>query len=220
MNYSSLRLSMLYFLCFSFACSTQTVDPKVIVDKETTDFNNSQAALRSNEVCFNLNKIDNFHFDKNGGLDITNQQPWEGYYQKKDKYNVHKIIIMAGRKKSNSVAKWFRKNIKNGVAIGCTAITSLPLELNFAMKGSITFDYVGKHYQSDEILIGQGNRDFRNNWWFGAENASRYYASDLQPVLIIQAYCTTEPITSIALVIKESSNKDMVNSFDISIINS
>ena len=227
MNFILRKLLSVFFILCCCACVTQIeevedgsqkLDSITKVSNIAKNINGFTTFLWANEVFIELSRISNFYFDKNGGLDISNYQPWKGYSQVADEGNTHKITIWAGRKKSESVAKWFRKNLKNGDAIGCKALSLLPVELNFSLKGSITFDYKGRQYKADNILLAQGNNEFRNNWWIGSVNAVRYYDSSIKPVLIQQAYCTTESELFITLRIEEIQSKSAVNAFKMSVI--
>jgi hypothetical protein len=94
---------------------------------------------------------------------ITDGQPYEGVTVSGDK-----IVVNAGRKGSTTVADWFKSTAKNGLVIACDTFDSYPSDLNFAVYGTLTFDFAGKTFVVKDMLLAQGsNARSRNNWWLG-----------------------------------------------------
>ncbi len=95
---------------------------------------------------------------------VSSGQPYDGVSVASD----DKIEIKAGRHGTSEVAAWFKNYAAEGIVIGCDTDDRYPSKLNFAVFGTLTFEFTGKTYVVKKMLLAQGHsaRD-RNNWWTG-----------------------------------------------------
>ncbi len=130
-----------------------------------------------NDVFFLSHGIQSIQFDVKE-CRITDGQPYKGVTTAVDtsKNKSEGIVtVTAGRKKSSPVADWFRTEVGSGFAIGLRDKNPFPTELNFALKGVLTFTYSdGSVIKCNDILIAQGSVSGAsvNNWWLGAKKMS------------------------------------------------
>lgn len=128
--------------------------------------------IHNNDFHLKMTGLSNFKF-KITEHDVTEGQPWEGISGIQCEGDGCTITVRAGRKKSGVTADWFKEMIGNGSAMGCDTYDKLPGGLNFAFRGTMSFDHGGKSYIGKDIVIAQGsNARSRNNWWIGGENIS------------------------------------------------
>ena len=176
-------LSLLTIGLIYYSCQNEDVSSKSNIQEER------QSTVRSNLLNFTLSKdITNFKFTpEKGAYAITSGQPWEGTLQTSEINYHYSIIVLAGRKKSHSVGKWYAKQIGHGQA-ACTiqGQKSLPSELHFAFRGSISFTYKGENYEVPYTTIAQGEHSYRNNWWIGGPNYFRNSNKHTHTTYILQ----------------------------------
>jgi len=124
------------------------------------------ATIRDNHVQLSLTGLKIISFDVTDHS-ISDGQPYEGVtVEGNDKLNVR-----AGRHGSEKVAKWFRDKASTGAVIACDTFDSYPGKLNFAVYGKLTFEFSGKTWTVQNVLLAQGhNARSRNNWWMGGPN--------------------------------------------------
>lgn len=139
------------------------------LEKETVE-----ATLRTNEFTFVMPGLSNLNFEIESYF-ITQGQPWQGISQIECNSEGCTMYVMAGRKSSSETASWFAEAIQPGSAIGCSTIDAMPKELNFAFKGTMSFNFQDKLYTGNDVVIAQGHNT-RNNWWIGGPNMSRFTA--------------------------------------------
>ncbi len=95
---------------------------------------------------------------------VTYGQPWGGVTS-----DGGKITVKAGRKGSKECAEWFKDYVSSDFSnmIHTVGGHNLPDNLNFAIKGTLTFDN-----QDFEICLGQGHREStgENNWHLASKS--------------------------------------------------
>jgi len=95
---------------------------------------------------------------------VSSGQPYDGVSVSSD----DTIEIKAGRHGTSEVAAWFKNQSSGGVVIGCDTDDQYPSKLNFAVFGTLTFEFNGKTHVVKKMLLAQGhNARDRNNWWTG-----------------------------------------------------
>ena len=125
------------------------------------------ATLRDNHVYFALTGVQNFAF-QSSEHSIHSKQPWAGVSSGVSSPGAQAfILVKAGRKGSSAVAGWFKERVGGGQTLVCNSRGNMPGELNFAVKGTMTFDVAGQTISCPNILIGQGHYATANNWWIG-----------------------------------------------------
>lgn len=133
---------------------------------------NVKATIRTNNFTLEMSGLSDLKFEINSHS-ITDGQPWEGISKIECNDKGCTMSVMAGRKDSNSTANWFADAIKPGSAVGCDTIDNMPDQLNFAFKGTMSFDHGGNTYTGNDVVIAQGSTDdFQNNWWIGGAKMS------------------------------------------------
>lgn len=148
-----------------------TPDQAEIEDMAEMDAESVDATIRTNEFTLEMSGLSNLKFDIQSHF-ITDGQPWEGISKIQCSDTGCTMYVEAGRKGSSETADWFKSAINPGSAIGCDTYDTLPEELNFAFKGTMTFDHGGKTYTGKDIVIAQGSTIVRNNWWIGGPHMS------------------------------------------------
>lgn len=147
--------------------------------------------IHDNQVEFRLPNVSNFNFQMMD-YSVTSNQPWEGIngiWQNGDNWVIN---VRSGRSGSSNVANWFKDKVGSGKMIGCDTSSSQPRELNFAFRGTLSFQFKSRHYEYRNIVIGQGhNSRSRNNWWMGAPEVVTCSESNL---LRVDALETTSPV--------------------------
>src|SRR5579871_1921778 len=121
----------------------------------------TQATIRDNDMTFRDSSSASFSYQSHS---ITSGQPWGGV----SSLGGGSLRVRAGRKKSSPVANWFNSQSSGGAKMGCSAPSSQPSELNFAVKGTLTLNYRGGVYTCPNFLLGQGSVGTMNNWWITA----------------------------------------------------
>lgn len=124
---------------------------------------NGMATERDNYVQLSLTGIKIVSFEEEDHC-VSSGQPYDGVSVASD----DKIEIKAGRHGTSEVAAWFKNQSSGGVVIGCDTDDQYPSKLNFAVLGTLTFEFTGKTYVVKKMLLAQGhNARDRNNWWTG-----------------------------------------------------
>jgi hypothetical protein len=84
-----------------------------------------------------------------------------------------KMSFRLGRKGDDSVATWFKSEVK----ANRTTFNDIPDDLNFAFSGKLKLTLEGgilgnesETFVLDDIVIAQGHKWGSNNWWFGGKN--------------------------------------------------
>lgn len=79
------------------------------------------------------------------------------------------LNVKADRKGSKTVANWFSSKTKGkGHCTGCLVMTDLlPDNLNFAVEG--IFSILNSNTYHNTLVVAQGHRATRNNWWIGGK---------------------------------------------------
>lgn len=132
--------------------------------------------MHDNDFRLNMVGMTNFSFTSSpSDYHVTTGQRWGGITSRSDKKGAV-ITVKAGRDSDGTpgaaTADWFINAIGQGSAIGCQTTSKLPGGLNFAFKGTMTFDHGGRSYQGKDIVIAQGHTaGLRNNWWLGGPRA-------------------------------------------------
>lgn len=104
--------------------------------------------------------------------------------------NLWILTIEANRHKTAEVAEKFADWIKSDnpgdvmddTADHCIAETSsdkVPGELNFTVKGDLTFEENGFHYTLKDLVIAQGSNTFHNNWWIGGKGTRKIFEESI-----------------------------------------
>jgi len=80
------------------------------------------------------------------------------------------MTIRAGRKKSEDSAKAFTSGLSEENMLDTGSIwDSKPAELNFALRGTLTFTYPRLEATLPDFHVGQGSNIKGNNWWIGSK---------------------------------------------------
>lgn len=150
------------------------------------------AKEHDNDVKLSLTgiKIKSFEVEDHS---ITNGQPYGGVTVPSG----DTIRIKAGRHGSSTVADWFKKKASNGFVSGCDTYDKYPSELNFAVYGTLTFDFSGKTFVVKKMLLAQGhNARSRNNWWAGGPDMEGGNIGALISAAVAKAYVNKLPIAT------------------------
>lgn len=146
-------------------CSLDIYSDHTTVDDGTTS--------HDNEVYFDNTNVARFY---PCNMCVSEGQPWSGdlpidYLGGKGS----RIIVKAGRHKTANTAKCFRSwqgkpDLESRNMLGLNSGSSVPAELNFAIKGTLEFAILEP--RSSDIAcpymsIGQGSNAGGNNWWVG-----------------------------------------------------
>lgn len=122
-----------------------------------------------NKFSLKISGLSNFSFDLKEHS-ITKGQPWDGVTTSYDSGSAD-FIVKAGRKNSDTNAKWFIEKLNGGSCLGNSSSGSVPGSLNFAFIGTMSFSHGGKDIVCENVLIGQGHST-RNTWWLGGPKMS------------------------------------------------
>lgn len=143
------------------------MDEQEILGKEAVE-----STIRTNEFTLVMPGLSNLKFEIQS-YSISSGQPWEGISKIECNKEGCTMFVMAGRHGTSATANWFADAIESGSAIGCDTYDTMPGELNFAFKGTLSFDHGGKTYNGNDVVIAQGsNARSRNNWWIGGPKMS------------------------------------------------
>lgn len=129
--------------------------------------------LHDNEFGFDIDGLSDVEFIEESHC-VTKGQPYEGVSSIKSSYDGScKLVIKAGRKKSEEVSAWFMDKSHGsekglGGCIGKTYTNDYPQKLNFAVRGTLILKIFGIEYRIDNISLAQGSNGTHNNWWIGS----------------------------------------------------
>lgn len=102
---------------------------------------------------------------------ITSGQSFKSVTFNQMSKNQWRLTVEADRKGSDSVASWFKSGCSGGSAVATKTDTAWPDDLNFALKGDLTFVWTYRDkqlkYIIKDLMIAQGHRTGSNNWWIG-----------------------------------------------------
>jgi hypothetical protein len=103
---------------------------------------------------------------------ITSGQPYEGV-----RFSGSTLDIKAGRKGSAGPVADFSTGVTLANAIGLETewphITQLPKELNFMIKGTLSFTFSsGNTHYCEDMRLGQGHHGTDNNWWIASKHCT------------------------------------------------
>ncbi len=124
-----------------------------------------------NYVFFDIAGMKAFSFTETSHS-ITSGQPYHGVsagIKKEDGHDQAYIMVNAGRKKSASVAGWFKTAAGNGQTVVCDSAGTYPNELNFAVQGTMKITNVSDQVIiCENFIVAQGHFGVNNNWWISS----------------------------------------------------
>lgn len=133
-----------------------------------------------NFVYFDINGMKAFSFTETSHS-ITSGQPYHGVtsgIKMEDGHDQAYILVNAGRKKSATVANWFKSATGNGQTVVCDSAGTYPNELNFAVQGTMKITN-----QSNQVIVvqnfivAQGHFITTNNWWISSPTMQGIHVS-------------------------------------------
>lgn len=157
--------------------------------------------IRVNELKFKLSDFDAIDFsvesfEVSKDQDYTKTQDGQNIAVNVSKVDEEWVLtVNAGRHKTKEVATTFDTNITDkGNCIAHNTKDKRPNELNFELKGILTFIKNGETFSINDIVIAQGSNASGNNWWIGSPRA-RFIKVDGKEVLgCLESNCQTEEV--------------------------
>ena len=110
------------------------------------------------------------------GHSITPKQPYSGVSAAIEQGQIM-LNVRAGRKKSSEVSNWFKSVIGGGQTLACDSSGTYPKELNFAVRGDLSFTMNNRKITCKDMVIGQGSFGANNNWWVSGPNMKGIHIS-------------------------------------------
>lgn len=80
------------------------------------------------------------------------------------------ITVRASHKGFVEIADWFNQQVDRGSATACGLARSIPEELHFAVRGSITIYQDDSVILCDNLVVAQGRFLTGNRWWIGGSD--------------------------------------------------